>query len=196
MSQSNAPIGSTPIDPDEARELLLIHVADREDLNRWEYQNIKEALIWLEKTKPKNILNEKFIRDLHIKMFGQVWKNAGHFRNRDMNIGVSWWQISSYLRNMCEDVNIWIEKRTYTPDETAVRFHQRLVFIHPFTNGNGRLSRLITDILLENLLEEKRFTWGGGVDLIHKSKMRKVYIRALKEADKFNFEPLINFVRS
>ena len=196
MSQSNAPIGSTPIDPDEARELLLIHVTDREDLNRWEYQNIKEALIWLDKAKPKNILNEKFLRDLHIKMFGQVWKNAGHFRKKDMNIGVSWWQISSYLRNMFEDVAIWIEKETYPPDEIAVRLHQRIVFIHPFSNGNGRLSRLITDLVLENVLNQERFTWGGGVDLIHKSKMRKVYIRALKEADKFNFEPLIKFVRS
>jgi len=194
--QDNAPHGSTPIDPDEARQLLLIHVNDREDLNRWEYQNIKEALIWLDKTKPKNILNQNFLRDLHVKMFGQVWKNAGHFRNRDMNIGVEWWDITTDLRNMFEDVKLWIDNETFSCDEIGVRFHQRIVFIHPFTNGNGRLSRLITDLLMENLLNQKRFTWGGGVDLIHKSKMRKVYIRALNDADKFNFEPLINFVRS
>ncbi len=196
MMQENAPHGSTPIDPDEARELLLIHVNDREDLNRWEYQNIKEALIWLEKTKPKNILNQNFLRDLHVKMFGQVWKNAGYFRNRDMNIGVEWWDITTGLRNMFEDVKLWIENETFSSDEIVVRFHQRIVFIHPFTNGNGRLSRLITDLLIENVLNKKRFSWGGGVDLIHKSKMRKVYIRALKDADSFNFEPLINFVRS
>jgi len=196
MMQENAPHGSTPIDPDEARELLLIYVNDREDLNRWEYQNIKEALIWLEKTKPINILNQNFLRDLHVKMFGQVWKNAGHFRNRDMNIGVDWWDITTGLRNMFEDVKLWIENETFSSDEIGVRFHQRIVFIHPFTNGNGRLSRLITDLLIENVLNKKRFSWGGGVDLIHKSKMRKVYIRALKDADSFNFEPLINFVRS
>jgi len=196
MMQGNAPHGSTPIDPDEARELLLIHVNDREDLNRWEYQNIKQAFIWLEKTKPNNILNQNFLRDLHVKMFGQVWKNAGHFRNRDMNIGVEWWDITTDLRNMFDDVKLWIENETFSFDEIGVRFHQRIVFIHPFTNGNGRLSRLITDILMENVLNTKRFTWGGGVDLIHKSKMRKVYIRALKDADNFNFEPLKNFVRS
>ncbi len=194
--QDNAPHGSTPLDPDEARELLLIHVNDREDLNRWEYQNIKEALIWLEKTKPKNILNQNFLRGLHIKMFGQVWKNAGHYRNKDMNIGVEWWKISTDLKNMFEDVMLWVDNETFSCDEIGVRFHQRMVFIHPFTNGNGRLSRLVTDLLMENLLNQKRFTWGGGVDLIHKSKMRKVYIRALNDADKFNFEPLINFVRS
>ena len=196
MSQINAPMGSTPIDPDEARELLLIHVTNREDLNKWEYQNIKEALEWLDKIRPKDILNEKFIIKLHFKMFGQVWKNAGHFRKRDMNIGVPWWQISSYLRNMYEDVNIWIKKGTYSPDEIAVRLHQRLAYIHPFSNGNGRLSRLITDLLLENVLDQKRFTWGGEVNLTSRGKTRKVYIRALKEADKFNFEPLINFARS
>ena len=194
--QGNVPHGSTPIDPDEARDLLLIHVNDREDLNRWEYQNIKEAIVWLDKAKPVNILNQNFLRQLHIKMFGQVWKNAGHFRNKDMNIGVEWWKISTDLRNMFEDVKLWVENETFDCDEIGVRFHQRIVFIHPFVNGNGRLSRLITDLLMENVLNRKRFSWGGGVDLIHKSKMRKVYIRALKEADKYNFDPLINFVRS
>ena len=188
--------GATPIDPDEARDLLLIHVNDREDLNRWEYQNIKEAMVWLEKTKPVNILNQDFLRQLHVRMFGQVWKYAGHFRHADMNIGVEWWKISTDLRNMFEDVKLWIEHETFSCDEIGVRFHQRIVFIHPFVNGNGRLSRLMTDLLMENVLSKERFTWGGGVDLIHKSKMRKVYIRALKDADKFNFGPLINFVRS
>ena len=194
--QENVPHGSTPIDPDEARDLLLIHVNDREDLNRWEYQNIKEAIVWLDKTKPTNILNQIFLRELHIKMFGQVWKNAGFFRSRDMNIGVEWWDITTNLRNMFEDVKHWIENETFSPDEIGARFHQRIVYIHPFTNGNGRLSRLITDLLMENILHQKRFSWGGGVDLIHKSKMRKVYIRALKDADNYNFEPLINFIRS
>jgi len=196
MSQNKAPVGSTPIDPDEARELLLIHVTDREDLNRWEYQNIKEALIWLNKVKPDNILSGKFIRDLHRRMFGQVWKNAGYFRKQDTNIGISWWGISSSVRNMCRDVEIWIENNTYPSDEIAARLHHRLVYIHPFSNGNGRLSRLMADILLENVLKQKRFTWGGGVSLIQKGKIRKVYIKALKEADKFNFDPLIKFARS
>lgn len=196
MTRSEFPAGSTPIDPDEARELLLIHVTGREDLNRWEYQNIKEALIWLGKTKPEKILSGNFIKELHGRMFGQVWKNAGHFRKQDTNIGVSWWDISPSVRDMCRDVEMWIKSSVYPPDEIAARLHHRLVYIHPFSNGNGRLSRLMADILLENVLERRRFTWGGGASLIQEGGIRKSYIKALKEADKFNFEPLIKFARS
>jgi fido (protein-threonine AMPylation protein) len=40
-----------------------------------------------------------------------------------------------------------------------VRFHHRLVLIHPFPNGNGRHARLMADLLVIQLGRE-RFTWG------------------------------------
>jgi fido (protein-threonine AMPylation protein) len=70
------PEGATPIDPDEASGLLLTHITTRGELDRWEQDNIIEALAWLEKMKPKNILNKTFIRKLHKRMFGNVWKWA------------------------------------------------------------------------------------------------------------------------
>ena len=87
------PDGATPIDPDEAGGLLLTHITTQGELNRWEQNNIIEALAWLEKTKPTKILNEQFIIKLHKKMFGNVWKWAGKFRRSDKNIGISWDQI-------------------------------------------------------------------------------------------------------
>ncbi len=44
-------------------------------------------------------------------------------------------------------------------EQVAVGFHHRIVFIHPFPNGNGRWARLSTDVLLESVGRE-RFTWG------------------------------------
>jgi fido (protein-threonine AMPylation protein) len=81
------PEGSTPIDTNEADGLLLTHITTRSELDRWEQDNINEALAWLEKNKPKDILNESFIKLLHKKMFCNVWKWAGKFRQSEKNIG-------------------------------------------------------------------------------------------------------------
>jgi fido (protein-threonine AMPylation protein) len=49
--------------------------------------------------------------------------------------------------------------------DMAVRFHHGLVQIHPFPNGNGRHTRLMADLLLENVFGETRLGWGTGTDL-------------------------------
>jgi len=54
--------------------------------------------------------------------------------------------IPERLGVLCGDVLFCIERRTYPPDEIAVRFHHRLVVIHPFPNGNGRHARLMADL--------------------------------------------------
>ena len=189
------PEGATPINPDEAGELLLTHITTQRELDRWEQDNIIEALAWLEKTKPKDILNEIFIRKLHKRMFGNVWKWAGKFRQSDKNIGGRWWQISTNLKDLCDDARLWVDSRSEPPDEIAVRFHHRLVSIHPFPNGNGRHARLMADLLLENNLDHPRFTWGG-VNLSNTSDTRQRYIAALRAADENNYQSLLEFARS
>lgn len=189
------PEGTTPIDPDEAEGLLLTHITTRGELDRWEQDNIAEAMLWLEKTKPKNILNEDFVRNLHRRMFGNVWKWAGQFRKSDKNIGGPWWRVSTDLKNLCEDARFWTDLRKEPPDEIAVRYHHRLVLIHPFPNGNGRHARLMTDLLLENILDQPRFTWGS-TDLSKASGPRERYIAALHAADELNYQLLLEFVRS
>ena len=186
---------ATPIDPDEASGLLLTHITTREELYRWEQDNIIEALAWIEKTKPKDILNEVFLRKLHMKMFGNVWKWAGKFRQSDKNIGGRWWQISTDLKDLCDDARLWVDSRNEPYDEIAVRFHHRLVSIHPFPNGNGRHARLMADLLLENILDHPRFTWGGA-NLTNASDTRQRYIAALRAADEHNYQPLLEFARS
>lgn len=193
MTESNT--GATPIDPDEAKGLLLTHITTRGELDRWEQDNIIEALAWLESTKLTDILNEHFIKTLHRRMFGNVWKWAGHFRQSDKNIGGPWHRVPMSVRNLCDDMRLWIELQEESPDEMAVRFHHRLVSIHPFANGNGRHARLMTDILLENILKRPRFTWGSE-DLSKSGLIRHKYIAALHAADENNYEPLKEFVRT
>jgi Fic-DOC domain mobile mystery protein B len=189
------PEGATPIDPDEAAGLLLTHITTQGELDRWEQDNIAEAMAWLEKTKPKAILNETFIRKLHKRMFSNVWKWAGDFRTSDKNIGGRWWQIPTALKDLCNDAVLWTEHRDDPSDEIAVRFHHRLVSIHPFPNGNGRHARLMGDLLLENILDKPRFTWGSS-DLSNVGDARKRYIAALRSADAHDYKLLLEFARS
>lgn len=128
-------------------------------------------------------------------MFGKVWRWAGTFRKSDKNIGGPWYQIGPRLHGLCEDTKLWIENRTMPPDEIAARFHHRLVQIHPFPNGNGRHARLLTELLLENVLGRPRFTWGGA-DLVNPGAARERYISALQAADNHDFQPLLVFARS
>ncbi len=107
------------------------------------------------------------------------------------------------LRHLIPEILIgntqfWIDNNTFNNDEIAARFHHRLVQVHVFTNGNGRHARLMTDLLLQKLGENK-FTWGtlrNHTALEVEGKTRSEYIVALRKADKDDFAELIKFVRS
>ncbi|PWN05253.1 mobile mystery protein B [Rhodohalobacter mucosus] len=189
------PDGATPIDENEKEGLLIPYISTLEELNEWEQRNITDAYSWLDRTRRKDYLSEEFIRKLHEAMFGKVWVWAGEYRRTDKNIGVDWAQIPVHFRQLLGDVRYWIDYETYSPDEIAARFHHRMVQIHLFPNGNGRHARVMTDVLLQKVLDQEPFTWGSG-NLIEKGDVRAAYIKALRSADVHNYQPLLDFVRS
>lgn len=195
MTEFNYPPGATPLTPEEQDGLKLRHITTRGELDRWEQDNIQDALAWLSRRRKADILDEDFILLLHEKMFNKVWQWAGSFRRSDKNIGVSWTKVRMELRNLLDDTKTWIEFKSYSPDEIAYRFHHRLVLIHLFPNGNGRHSRLITDIILTEIFKQAPFTWGSD-DLSSANDVRKRYITALKAADANDYRLLSAFVRS
>lgn len=125
-------------------------------------------------------------------MFKDVWKWAGKFRTTERNIGCAPYQIQPELRILLDDVKFWIENKTFCEKEIAVRFHHRLVQIYPFPNGNGRISRIMADLIMQNLSQDT-LNWGSG-DLGEISNLRKIYICALQSADRGDYRPLLDFV--
>jgi len=188
------PEGATPLDPDELEGLKFKHVTTRGQLDHLEQANIQEGLVWLQRYKNTDILNEGFVRDLHKRLFGDVWAWAGTFRHTEKNIGVDPIQISVQLRLLLDDTNFWIDNGTYEPLEAAVRFHHRLVYIHLFANGNGRHARIMADAMLTKILKQGPVDWAGGYDLQAMNERRKKYIQALRAADGGDIEPLMRFV--
>lgn len=187
--------GSTQLDPDEMDGLKRKHITTRGELNNWEQENIQKAIDWLASRRKGSILNESFVCQLHEKMFSNVWLWAGQLRRTGKNIGVDWTAIPIELRQLLDDVKYWIEHKVYPPDEIAVRLHHKLVWIHPFPNGNGRHARLIADVLLTEVLEQHPFSWGSG-NLVDTGTLRGLYISALKAADRNDYALLKEFVRS
>jgi fido (protein-threonine AMPylation protein) len=88
-----------------------------------------------------------------------------------------------------------VEHQVDPVDQIAIRFHHRLVSIHPFPNGNGRHARLIADVLIEQL-GEPRFSWGGSSSLVDASALRQQYIAALQQADRGDVSALLAFARA
>ena len=187
------PHGATPLDADELASLMPGHISTQGELNEWEQLNLVHGEGWARKQR-REILSEAFVRQLHRQMFGETWKWAGEFRKSDKNIGVDWLNIGVELRKLLDDVHYQIEHASYAPDEIAVRFHHRLVAIHPFPNGNGRHARLIADLLAERL-GQPRFTWGSR-SLVDASATRQAYITALQAANAREHAPLLAFARS
>lgn len=181
---------STPLTEEEKQGLKAKWISTRAELNEMETQNIAKAEIWLLKNK-KDILTEQFIKILHKKMFDNVWNWAGKFRTTERNIGIAPYLISSQLKILLDDTNFWIHNNTFFSKEIAIRFHHRLVQIHPFPNGNGRLSRIMADLIMKQL-NQKTLCWGSD-NLTEISELRQKYILALQKADNGDYSDLIEF---
>ena len=187
------PENATPLTFEERADLIPAHIAYRAELNAAEQENITRGQDWALARK-RDLLSEKFIKNLHARMLGDVWRWAGKYRITERNLGIHHYEIPMAMRELLEDAKAWVQHKTYPPDEIAVRFHHRLVKIHPFPNGNGRHSRLLADLLVMSLGGE-RFTWGRA-NLQQAGDVRRGYIEALQAADHHDYAPLLRFARS
>ena len=190
--------GQTPLSEEEMEGLLIPTITTREELDEFEQLNIQKAVEYYligRKFKTDKILTEDFIIGVHKRMLSDVWAWAGQFRQSEKTIGISWHQVPVRLRQLLDDCKFWIENKTYSDEEIAIRFKHELVAIHLFPNGNGRHSRLMGDIVMKHVFKKLRFTWGHK-NLVDKSEVRNNYIKALKKADIGDFKDLIAFAQS
>jgi Fic-DOC domain mobile mystery protein B len=189
--------GQTPLDKEEKEGLKIKSITTQRELDEFEQLNIENAVEWTihTKFKPEKILTEKFVKDLHKRMYGDVWKWAGKFRRTEKNIGIPWTQIGIELKKLLDDTKYWIENKTFSSVEIAIRFKHRIVSIHCFPNGNGRHSRMMADIIMESIFGNGIFSWHQS-NMVIASETRNQYIKSLREADNVNFKQLIEFAEN
>lgn len=184
---------NTPLEAEEREAIIPTHITLRAELNEVEQIGIADADRWAS-SRRRDVLDATFLNVLHKRMFGNVWKWAGAYRKTSRNIGIEAYRIAVEVHALVDDVKYWVENETYPADEISIRFHHRLVSIHPFPNGNGRHARFAAD-LLATQLGRPRFSWGSE-NLTEPAESRSQYVKALQAADDNRIEDLLAFARS
>jgi Fic-DOC domain mobile mystery protein B len=191
--------GNTPIRREEA-EQLIPRISTMGELNEYEALNILRAKDWAfdsRTMKLTNPLDESYVRELHQRMFGEVWKWAGTYRKHEVSVGCDPREITHRLAQLLGNAQYWLDKNTFPVDESLIRFHHQLVKIHPFANGNGRQARMITDVLAVKY-GRTEFSWGSGHALVQEGGARTQYLAALRalDANDNDVKALLVFARS
>lgn len=138
----------------------------------------------------RHTFSETLIRSLqHLVVKETDPEDAGIYRSGNVIItGSRHSPPEAYeVPNMMHELIGWMRenKRKLHPIELAALTHHRLVYVHPFFDGNGRTARLAMNVLL---MQE-----GYPLVVILKND-RKKYYQALEKADKGNFAPFVRFI--
>ena len=100
------------------------------------------------------------------------------------------------MRTCLDDARYWRKSgTTYEPLETTARFHHKLVWVHPFANGNGRWGRIMADAYLAKIDPHVFLDWSRGSTLVAASDHRARYVAGLRSADGFELGPRVELVR-
>jgi Fic family protein len=138
----------------------------------------------------KHTISEILIRNLHqiiIQKIDKEW--AGKYRNANVIIGGAKHTPPNALHvpQKMRDLIGWLKSQKGKMNilELAALLHHKLVFIHPFFDGNGRTARLTMNLLLMQV--------GYPLVIILKND-RKKYYDVLDKADSGKYEPLVKFI--
>lgn len=156
--------------------------------------------------KQNELINEVFIRNLHNVLLKEPYEidaltpngrptkrliNVGQYKTQPNNVETSTGEIYYYtspdqVKPEMSDLMDWYrsaESQGEHPIVIAATFHYRFVRIHPFDDGNGRLARLLMNMIL--------IKHGYTVAIIPIQE-RNRYIDHLEQADKS--EDLAEFI--
>jgi Fic family protein len=153
-----------------------------------EAKNHPKAIAFIESMVNMPIA-EKNILELHNILFSGYCENAGNYRNSQVYIeGRDFmpppaFEVPQLMAELIKWVNT--DPDELRPIELAAIFHHKLVSIHPFDDGNGRVGRLLMNLLL--------IKNGYSLTVIRQVD-RKKYYDDLIQADNGKYKSIVNFV--
>lgn len=125
-----------------------------------------------------DLLADHVVRELHGRLYAPVWRWGGRLRSRQTNIGIPYEHIAVEMRNALDNLLwLWAHQKV-TPRWLGIAAHAELVHIHPFVDGNGRVTRLFADLVFLAAQEDD-----GPVLAYDWEIDRQTYIRMLGEYD-------------
>ena len=147
-----------------------------------EATNLAEAYDLIEAiAKEKREIDHTTIQQIHEVVVRGIKVDAGKYRVHNVRItgatNKPFFQKESFTKE--------IYYYTLSTIENTAFMHHKLVEIHPFTDGNGRVARLLTNLFL---VKE------GYPPIVLRKEERGKYYRFLRLADGGNLEPFANFI--
>lgn len=124
-------------------------------------------------------ISERDIRDIHrLVTMGTLREEAGSYsKHKRFIVGSTVrWPEPAEVPGLMGELSEWLSQSAPSP-ETAFEAHLRLVTIHPFSDGNGRTSRLLMNLIL---LKD------GYPPLIILPEDRNEYFRSLEKSQVHN----------
>ncbi|MFA5878601.1 MAG: Fic family protein [Candidatus Margulisiibacteriota bacterium] len=124
-----------------------------------EIENIEEALRFIDENVNEAPINRMFISHLHSMVVKDLIRegshNPGEYRKKAVKIQKAIHEPPDgvYIPDLMEELFAFINQsddRKYDLLKIAIA-HHRFTWIHPFDNGNGRISRLLTYAMLVKL---------------------------------------------
>jgi Fic-DOC domain mobile mystery protein B len=188
--------GQTPLPAELYKDLIPKHIQTMRELDECEEENILNGVAWMMR-QTQDWTHVSFWFSLHQHLFSDVWRWAGLVRTYELQnenfLKVT--QIFPALKELEGNLNYWLKEHSSELVAYSCRFHERLITIHPFPNGNGRFSRILT----EHYCKKSNIdlpTWGKDLES-DPPRRRKAYIDALRTASlKGNYSPLQKFMYS
>lgn len=174
-------------------------ILPRSKIIELEKEGIKQAQEYILSISDKqNRITPELMLEVHKVGFGSIFPNwAGKFRTVDVTVGdyqpPHYSKIRELIKNFCGDLDERLKSLPRQTDEEKYLteivallawFQHQFVWIHPFKDYNGRLARLLTNLLALNLgLPILSIKASTGRD-------RNNYIQAMKAADQLDYSKL------
>jgi Fic family protein len=153
-----------------------------------EARNDAEAFDFiLQLVQKKTQFSQEIVQQIHDIVTKGLLKDSGKYRTGNVRIAGSSITPPSYQKiiHLMDDYIRSIKNLSFHPLKKAAIIHHRLVWIHPFFDGNGRVARLVTNLF---------FMQEGYPPIVLKQEQRKTYYHVLNQGDNGNLSPLAMFL--
>lgn len=172
----------------------LLNLTNKAVINEEEAKGIALAELFVFGLDTEISISTSLILDIHRAAFVHLYDWAGKWRITNIIVGQLEppppHQLIQLMYQFVDNLNfkISIAKTREEHIDCLIYAHYEFIRIHPFNNGNGRTGRLLMNLVAMKLGYKP-------LALYHREgESRKIYIDAMKAADKGNIEPLLRLV--
>ena len=170
-------------------------LTDKNLINEHEAKGLVAAELFVFGLDSETKFSTQLILEIHSTAFSELYDWAGKWRITQVMVGQleppQPQQILQLMFQFTDNLNFKVANAATSQDhiDCLTYAHYEFVRIHPFSNGNGRTGRIVMNLVA------LKFGYRP-LELYHREgDSRKIYIDAMKSADKGNVEPLQRLIR-